>query len=275
MTPTTAQRPVLKIHMASDARPATLLGGVPSKRESASCWWHISAIDTWLKDLSLTAGGGEGFIEECVLHAARYAQPFGNVDLQVAGDVVQVGVWEQCRHRSHWAFGGLGGVVDEPVDPGFRKATRGVAVEAGVVSPVGCLLPPHQRPAEAGCKQPQVNSFNGWIQRHTSSPGSRSDSFTAALGVFLHSYSKMDWILFIFPLKIPTHDASQWQKTLTKHIFPSILTSLSYTSQRISMVTAGINTDEFNFGSHQTRWWVSHGLRVHKGPFGKLQCAVY
>lgn len=180
MTPTTAHRPVLKIHMASDARPATLLGGVPSKEESASCWWRISATDTcWLKHLPLTAGGGEGFIEEHVLYGARYARRFGNVDLQVAGDVVQVGVREQRRHRSDWAFGGLGGVVDEPVDPGFRKAPRGVTVEAG------CPLPPHQRPAEASCKQAQVNSLNGWIQPHTGRPGSRSDSFTAALALFL------------------------------------------------------------------------------------------
>lgn len=74
MTPTTAQRPVLKIHMASDARLTTLLGGVPSKQESAKAWWHICVIHTvWLKDPSLTAGGGEGFIQERVLYGAWHA----------------------------------------------------------------------------------------------------------------------------------------------------------------------------------------------------------
>lgn len=36
MTPTTAQRPVLKIHMASDARPLTLPGGVPTEQKSVN-----------------------------------------------------------------------------------------------------------------------------------------------------------------------------------------------------------------------------------------------
>lgn len=167
MTPTTAQRPVLKIHMASDARPTTLPGDVPSKQKSVNGWWRVCVIHTWkLKDVSLTAGGGEAFIHEYVLYRARHAQSFGNVDLQVTGDVVQMGVWKLHGLRSHRAFGGLGGVVDEPVNSGFRKATGGVTVEAGLVSLTCRLLPPQQWPAETGCKQPQADFFNVWLEHH-------------------------------------------------------------------------------------------------------------
>lgn len=56
-------------------------------------------------------------------------------------------------HRAHRAAGGRSGVVEEPEDSGFREASSGVAVEAGLVSRARCLLRPQQRPAETGCKQ--------------------------------------------------------------------------------------------------------------------------
>lgn len=200
MTPTTAQRPVLKIHMASDTRPTTFLGGAPSKWKSVNGWWRICVIHTWrLKDPSLTAGGGEAFIHECILYGARHAHSFGNVDRQVAADVVQMGVWKLHGHRYHRAFGGLSGVVEEPVNSGLRKATSGVTVEAGLVSLTRCLLPPQQRPAETGCKQPRVSL---WY---------RKDVYTQVLLWFVFNSMYTD-LLF-------------WDTPCTVHHFQSLLGS--------------------------------------------------
>lgn len=135
--------------MASEARPFTLPGGVPSEQRSVRLWPFSTAAERRIRPL--TAGGGEALVHERVLHGAGHAQSSGRVDLQGAADVVEAGAWKLHAHRSHRAFGGLGRLVDEPADSGFREAAAGEAVEAGLVPPPRCcLLPPQQRPAEAG-----------------------------------------------------------------------------------------------------------------------------
>lgn len=165
MTPTTAQRAVLKIHMASDARPVTLLPcapswhqGEPEISEQAAC---LRPGDSLSSGRSLTAGGRQGLVRGRVLYGARHAGVFGDVDRQVACDVVQPGVGQRRRQGPHRAFGGLLGVVDEPVDPGPGEPAAGVTRE-GRLTRLRCLCPQQQWGAERGCRQPSktgVSSF--------------------------------------------------------------------------------------------------------------------
>lgn len=106
----------------------------------------------------LTARGRHALPGGQVLDGTRHAGGRGDVDLQVARDVVQVGVRERCRHGPHRALRGRLRVVDAPVNSGFGETAAGVT-EEGRLAPLDLgLLPPQQRDAESGCKQTGVSS---------------------------------------------------------------------------------------------------------------------
>lgn len=111
----------------------------------------------------LTAGGRLSLHGGQVLDGARHPGAAGDVDCQVAGDVVQVGVGQRLGHGPHGALWGRVRVVDEPVDPGFGEAAAGVTQEGRLASFDLSLLPLQLRAAEMGCKRTEVTFFPDWF----------------------------------------------------------------------------------------------------------------
>lgn len=102
MTPTTAHRAVLKIHMASEARPLTGTEAPSEHRQQAEGSKHTAAAQGHVEPGPvLTARGRHALHGGQVLDGARHAGARGDVDFQLARDVVQVGVWERCCHGPH------------------------------------------------------------------------------------------------------------------------------------------------------------------------------
>lgn len=102
--------------------------------------------------VSLTAGGAQRLVHGPVLDDARDVGVSGDVDGQVAGDVVQAGARLRCLQGPYSGRGGRLCVVDEPVNHRFREAAAGLADESRLRALRG-RVPLQQGGAETGWKE--------------------------------------------------------------------------------------------------------------------------